>query len=61
MESVHHADARGGSQRGYNGRKDGDDGLQDFLPSFFFHKLSGLRGCVCVFFFHHRLTQIFTD
>ena len=33
---VHHADARGGSQRGGYRRKYRDDEVDDFLPKFFF-------------------------
>ena len=33
--SLHQLDARGCSQRGCNSRKDGNNGLQDFLPKFF--------------------------
>ena len=35
--SVHHADARGGSQGGSYRRKDGYGEVDDFLPEFFFH------------------------
>ena len=34
---VHHPDARGHSKSGCNGRKYGDDDVQDFLCEFFFH------------------------